>query len=54
MLPDWQGQVAGAYGLSGVDRQAVAILVDGDGQIRGYGAGAQGGEQLLALFGQGG
>jgi hypothetical protein len=53
MLPDWQGQVATAYGLSGVDRQAVAILIDGDGLIRGYGAGAQGGAQLLSLFGQG-
>ena len=53
MLPDWQGQVAAAYGLGGVDRQAVAVLVDGDGLIRGYGAGAQGGEQLLALLGPG-
>lgn len=53
MLPDWQGQVAAAYGLSGVDRQAVAVLIDADGLIRGYGAGAQGGEQLLALFGPG-
>lgn len=53
MLPDWQGQVPDAYGLSGVDRQAVAVLIDGEGVIRGYGAGAQGGEQILALFGQG-
>jgi hypothetical protein len=53
MLPDWQGQVASAYGLSAVDRQAVAVLIDGDGLIRGYGAGAQGGEQILALFGPG-
>lgn len=51
MLPDWQGAVAESYGLSGVDRQAIAVLIDGNGYIRGYGAGAQGGEQILSLFG---
>jgi hypothetical protein len=51
MLPDWQGAVSQSYGLQGVDRQAVAVLVDGNGYIRGYGAGAQGGDQILALFG---
>jgi hypothetical protein len=51
MLPDWQGSVADSYSLQGVDRQAVAVLVDGNGYIRGYGAGAQGGDQILSLFG---
>lgn len=51
MLPDWQGQITTAYGLNNVDQQAVAVVIDGDGLIRGYGAGAQGGEQVLALFG---
>lgn len=51
MAPDWQGKVVDSYGVSGVDRQAVAVLVDGDGNIRGYGAGMQGGEQILSLFG---
>ena len=51
MLPDWDGKVTSSFGLSGVDKQAVAVLVDGDGYVRGYGAGAQGGEQILSLFG---
>ena len=51
MLPDWDGKVIASFGVSGVDRQAVAVLVDAEGAIRGYGAGAQGGEQILAAFG---
>jgi hypothetical protein len=53
ILPDWDGKVTSSFGLSGVDKQAVAVAVDGNGYIRGYGAGAQGGEQVLNLFGQG-
>ncbi len=49
LLPDWDGAVTRRFGLSGVDRQAVAVLIGGDGAIRGYGRGAQGGEQILAL-----
>ncbi len=51
MLPDWDGSVTKSFGLQAVDQQAVAVLIDGNGYIRGYGAGAQGGEQVLALFG---
>ena len=51
MLPDWDGKVTASYGLKGVDKQAVAVAIDGDGNIRGYGSGLQGGEQILALFG---
>ena len=51
MLPDWDGGVTKSFGLQAVDQQAVAVLIDGNGSIRGYGAGAQGGEQVLALFG---
>jgi hypothetical protein len=51
MLPDWDGKVTTSFGLSGIDQQAVAVLIDGEGNIRGYGAGAQGGQQVLALFG---
>ncbi len=51
MLPDWDGKTIASFGVSGVDRQAVAVLIDGEGYIRGYGAGAQGGEQILAAFG---
>ena len=52
LLPDWDGAVTRSFGLSGVDRQAVAVLIDGDGAIRGNGAGAQAGEQILALVGE--
>lgn len=51
MLPDWDGSVTRSFGLQAVDQQAVAVLIDGNGYIRGYGAGAQGGDQILALFG---
>ncbi len=51
MLPDWDGNVTKSFGLQAVDQQAVAVLIDGNGYIRGYGAGAQGGDQVLALFG---
>jgi hypothetical protein len=51
MLMDWDGKVTSSYGLSGVDKQAVAVLIDENGAVRGYGAGAQGGQQILALFG---
>ena len=51
MLPDWDGSVTASFGLQGTDQQAVAVLIDGNGFIRGYGAGANAGEQILALFG---
>lgn len=51
MLPDWDGAVTASFGLERVDKQAVAVLVDGEGYIRGYGAGAQAGEQILSLLG---
>lgn len=50
MLPDWDGAVTASYGLKDVDKQAVAVAIDGGGNIRGYGSGLQGGEQILALF----
>lgn len=49
MLPDWDGAVTASFGLSGVDRRAVAVLIDSDGIIRGEGAGPQGAEEILAL-----
>ena len=51
MLMDWDGKVTASYGLSGVDKQATAVLIDENGAIQGYGTGAQGGEQILALLG---
>lgn len=49
MLPDWDGEMTAGFGLAGVDRRAVAVLIDGEGIIRGQGAGARGGEEILAL-----
>lgn len=50
MLMDWSGDVIGAFGLSGVDQEAVGVVVDGDGNILGAGSGAQLGEQVLAIL----
>jgi len=46
MLMDWSG----AFGLSGVDQEAVGVVVDGEGKILGAGSGAQLGEQVLAIL----
>jgi hypothetical protein len=50
MLMDWSGEVVGGFGLSGVDKEAVGVVVDGDGKILGAGHGAQLGEQVLAIL----
>ena len=39
LLPGWDGAVIQRFGLSGVDQQAVAVLIDADGAIRGHGVG---------------
>jgi len=50
MLMDWSGEVVGAFGLSGVDKEAVGVVVDGDGTILGSGSGEQLGGQVLAVL----
>jgi len=50
MLMDWPGSVVDEYGLSGVDKEAAAVVVDGDGQVLGSGTGAQLGEEVLAVL----
>jgi hypothetical protein len=50
MLMDWSGDVVGGFGLSGVDTEAVGVVVDGDGTILGSGSGTQLGEQVLAVL----
>jgi hypothetical protein len=50
MLMEWSGDVVGAFGLSGVDKEAVGVVVDGDGKILGSGSGTQLGEQVLAVL----
>jgi hypothetical protein len=50
MLMDWSGEVVDGFGLSGVDKEAVGVALDGDGKILGCGSGAQLGEQVLAVL----
>jgi len=52
MLLDWSGEVTDSFGLSGVDKEAAAVVVDGDGKVIGAGTGEQlGPEVLTALAG---
>ena len=50
MLMDWSGEVVSSYGMSGVDKEAAGVVVDGDGQIRGSGSGEQLGDELKAAL----
>jgi hypothetical protein len=50
LLPDWDGKVTASYGIKDVTQQAVAVLVGPDGAIRGQAAGANAGQEILALF----
>jgi peroxiredoxin len=50
MLMDWKGEAVSGFGLSGVDQEAVAVVVDGDGRILGSGSGAKAGDEVLALL----
>jgi cytochrome oxidase Cu insertion factor (SCO1/SenC/PrrC family) len=49
MLADWSGDVVDGYGVS-VDEQAVAVAIDAQGMVMGYGSGDQFGSQILALL----
>ena len=50
--PAWDVGAAQPRAPAGPMSQAVAVLIDGDGAIRGHGAGVQAGEQILVLFGE--
>jgi hypothetical protein len=50
MLMDWKGEVAPSYGLSGVDKEAAGVVVDGEGQVLGSGAGDRLAEELMAVL----
>jgi AhpC/TSA family len=50
MVMDWPGSVVDEYGLSGVDKEAAAVVLDGDGRVLGSGTGAQLGEEVLAVL----
>ena len=51
MLPDWEGTVANSFGLAEVERDAAMVLIDPEGNVRGYGRGDQAAQQIMALFG---
>jgi hypothetical protein len=51
MLMDWGGEVTDSFGLSGVDQEAVGVVVDADGRIVGSGRGATLGEDVLSIVG---
>jgi hypothetical protein len=50
MLLDWSGEVTDQFGLEGVDKEAAAVAVDGDGKIIGSGTGDELGPQILAVL----
>jgi hypothetical protein len=50
MLLDWSGGVTDQFGLTGVDKEAAAVVVDTDGKIIGSGTGAELGSQVLAVL----
>lgn len=52
MLMDWSGEVVDEFGLRNVDQEAVAVVVDGDGNVIGSGTGDQLGPEVLAVLSQ--
>ena len=50
ILLDWEGQLVGSLGIKGLESASVALLVDGQGAIRGTGTGEKAGEQILGLL----
>lgn len=50
MLLDWDGEVVGGFGLSGVNEEAVVVAVDGDGKVLGSATGAGAGEEILSVL----
>jgi hypothetical protein len=50
MLMDWSGEVVDGFGLTGVEQEAVAVVVDGDGTVLGAGSGAQMGDEVVAIL----
>jgi hypothetical protein len=50
IAPDWDGKVTSSYGLRGTDKQAVAIVLDATGAVRGRATGSTIGQQVLNLL----
>jgi hypothetical protein len=51
MLGDWDGSVSQAYGVTGGDDEAVAIIVDQNGMVQAEMRGADAGQRIVAHFG---
>jgi cytochrome oxidase Cu insertion factor (SCO1/SenC/PrrC family) len=51
MLPDWDGQVADSFGIADTDQASAFVLIDTEGNVRGYGRGAEAPQQIMGLFG---
>ena len=52
MLMDWSGKVVDQFGLTDVEHEAVGVVVDGDGNVKGSGSGDQLGQEVLAVISQ--
>ena len=52
ILPDWDGQLAAATGLSGLDQTAAVVVLDGRGGVVGVYQGANLASAALALLAQ--
>jgi AhpC/TSA family len=50
MLMDWPGSVVDEYGVSGVETEAAAVVVDPQGNVVGSGTGATLGEEVLGVL----
>jgi hypothetical protein len=51
MLPDWDGDVATGFGVGDVENEYAMLLVDGEGNVRGQGRGAQAAQQIMSQLG---
>ncbi len=50
MLMDWPGSVVDEYGVSDVETEAAAVVVDPQGNVVGSGTGAALGEEVLGVL----
>ena len=53
MLMDWSGSVVDSFGLTGVDREAVGLVLDADQNIIGSGSGDHIADDVLPVLGRG-
>ncbi len=50
MLMDWNGGVTDSFGVTGAETEAAAVVVDGEGKVKGSGTGDQLGPEVLAIL----